>query len=301
VVVEFDLDADTEEAEADLQSALDGIELPSQAGEPEVRSQSASEFPILSLSLAASDRDLADLTEYAEEEVVPSIEEVEGVASVDLIGGAEKRVEVELDPDKLKDKGLSTDAVVGAVGGAKVDVPVGSVPVDGLETPVRATSEVGAPKALEDLPVGVAGGATGAPTGATPGATAGAPAGAPGAPPQGAGAGAAAAGAPPSGAPPGVSVPPSGASAPSDVPSGGAPEPVLLGEVGEVREIGSDLAGIARTGGEPSLGLNVVKETDANTVEVAAEVEQVLEDARDEIGAEQVVVVANSRTTSRSR
>ena len=97
VVVEFDLDADTEEAEADLQSALDGIGLPSQAGEPEVRSQSASEFPILSLSLAASDRDLADLTEYAEDEVVPSIEEVEGVASVDLIGGAEKRVEVELD------------------------------------------------------------------------------------------------------------------------------------------------------------------------------------------------------------
>ncbi len=166
VLVEFDLDADTEEAEADLQSALDGVELPSQAGEPEVRSQSASEFPILALSLAAKDRDLADLTEYAEDEVVPSIEEVEGVASVDLIGGAEKRVEVELDPDKLKDKGLSTDAVVGAVSGAKVDVPVGSVPVDGLETPIRATSEVGGAEALEDLPVGVAGGTTGAPSGA---------------------------------------------------------------------------------------------------------------------------------------
>ncbi len=138
VVVEFDLEADTEEAEADLQAALDGVELPEQAGEPEVRSQSASEFPILTLSLAAKDQDLADLTDYAEDEVVPSIEEVEGVASVDLIGGAEKRVEVELDPDKLKDEGLSTDAVVGAVSGAKVDVPVGSVPVEGLETPVRA-------------------------------------------------------------------------------------------------------------------------------------------------------------------
>ncbi|MDQ4129339.1 MAG: efflux RND transporter permease subunit, partial [Actinomycetota bacterium] len=166
VVVEFDLDADTEEAEADLQAALDGVELPSQAGEPEVRSQSASEFPILTLSLAAKDQDLADLTEYAEDEVVPSIEEVEGVASVDLIGGAEERVEVELDPDKLKDKGLSTDAVVGAVSGAKVDVPVGSVPVEGLETPVRATSEIGDAEALEDLPVGVADGATGAPPGA---------------------------------------------------------------------------------------------------------------------------------------
>ncbi len=40
--------------------------------------------------------------------------------------------------------------------------------------------------------------------------------------------------------------------------------------------------------------MNIVKETDANTVEVAAEVEKVLEDVRDEIGDEQVVVVANS-------
>src|SRR5215210_6190115 len=87
VVVEFDLDADTEEAEADLQAALEGIELPEQAGEPEVKSQSSSQFPILTLSLAA--RDLADLTKYAEDEVVPSIEEVDGVASVYVIGGAD--------------------------------------------------------------------------------------------------------------------------------------------------------------------------------------------------------------------
>jgi HAE1 family hydrophobic/amphiphilic exporter-1 len=40
--------------------------------------------------------------------------------------------------------------------------------------------------------------------------------------------------------------------------------------------------------------LNVVKETDANTVEVAADVEKVLDDVRDEIGRDQVVVVLNS-------
>ena len=291
VVVEFDLDADTEQAEADLQSALDGLELPSQAGEPEVRSQSASEFPILTLSLAAKNQDLVELTEYTEDKVVPSVEEVEGVASVDLIGGAEKRVEVELNPDKLKYKGLSTDAVVGAVSGSKVDVPVGSVPFDGLETPVRATSEVGDAEALEDLPVGIVGGATDAPSGVTA------------APSQGAAAGAAPAGAAPTASPSGLTAPPAGTSAaPTGVPSGawgsstaaGAPEPVLLGDVGEVREIGSALSGISRTGGEPSLGLNVVKETDANTVEVAAEVEKVLQDVSDEIGEDQVVVVANA-------
>src|SRR5215204_6584019 len=294
VVVEFDLDADTEEAESDLQAALDGIQLPSQAGDPEVKSQSASQFPILSLSLAAGDQDLADLTRYAEDEVVSSIEEVDGVASVDLIGGAEKRIQVDLDPDKVKEKGLSIDAVVGALSGAEVDAPVGSVTVNGRETPVSTTSELGGISALEDLPVGVDGGDTG-------GAPSTAPADIPGAALP-------SAAAPPGGAPAGAAAPPTRAAAPptraAAPPAGravgtmGSPaaEPVLLGDVAQVREVGSGLSGISRTNGEPSLGLNVIKETDANTVEVAQEVERVLDDVRDEIGRDQVVVVANSAT-----
>jgi len=280
VVVEFDLDADTEEAESDLQAALDGIQLPAQAGDPEVKSQSASEFPILSLSLAAEDGDLADLTKYAEDEVVSSIEEVDGVASVEVIGGAEKRIEVDLDPDELKEKGLSTDAVVGAISGVEVDAPVGSVFVNGRETPVSTTSELGGIGALEDLPVGVAGGDTGAAPSAAD-------------VPQGTLQGGAA---PPGGAPGGASASPAGTAVGAAGSSAAEPEPVLLGDVAEVREAGSDLEGISRTNGEPSLGLNVIKETDANTVEVAAEVERVLDDVRDEIGRDQVVVVANSAT-----
>jgi HAE1 family hydrophobic/amphiphilic exporter-1 len=283
VVVEFDLDADTEEAESDLQAALDGIQLPSQAGDPEVESQSASQFPILSLSLAAEDQDLSDLTSYAEDEVVSSIEEVEGVASVDLIGGAEKRIQVDLDPDKIKEKGLSTDAVVGALSGAEVDAPVGSVSVNGRETPVSTTSELGGISALEDLPVGVAGGDTGgAPAAAVPDASLPDAA----APPVGA----------PSGAPTSASAPPAGGEMGTTGSPAVAAEPVLLGDVAEVREVGSGLSGISRTNGEPSLGLNVIKETDANTVEVAEEVEGVLDDVREEIGSDQVVVVANAAT-----
>ena len=296
VVVEFGLDADTEEAESDLQAALDGIQLPSQAGDPEVKSQSASQFPILSLSLAAEDQDLADLTSYAEDEVVSSIEEIDGVASVDVIGGAEKRVRVDLDPDKVKEKGLSTDAVVGALSGAEVDAPVGSVNVNGREIPVSTTSELGGISALEDLPVGMAGGgppaaAAGVPDAALPSASA-PPGGAPAGAPTGAPAGTSAT---PSGAPAGASALPAG-SASGTMGSPAPAEPVLLGDVAEVREVGSGLSGISRTNGEPSLGLNVIKETDANTVEVAEEVEGVLDDVRNRIGRDQVVIVANAAT-----
>ena len=203
------------------------------------------------------------------------------MASVDVIGGAEKRVRVDLDPDKVKEKGLSTDAVVGALSGAEVDAPVGSVTVNGRETPVNTTSELGGISALEDLPVGVpSAAAAGNPDAVSPSASA---------PPGGASAAASA-------APTGASAPPAGSAVGTTGSPVAAAEPVLLGDVAEVREVGSGLSGISRTNGEPSLGLNVIKETDANTVEVAEEVEGVLDDVRNRIGRDQVVIVANAAT-----
>ena len=271
VLIEFALDTDTEEAEAELGNALDGITLPQQAQEPEVRAQSASEFPIMNVSLSAESGELTSLTDYARDEAVPLIEDVEGVASANLVGGAERQIEVELDPKALGENGLSADAVVGAISGAAgVNTPVGEVKLDGLATPVRTTSDLAGSGALAELPVGVAGGAAaGAPTGAVPGGVAGGAA---------------------------ESAPPVAASAPT--PAGGAasaaPEPPLLGDVAEVREVSSDIAGVSRTNDEPSLGINVTKEPDANTVEVAEGVEKALREVRDDLGEDRVLVLFNS-------
>ena len=281
LVVEFSLDTDTKEAEAEINNSLDAVALPEQAEEPEVRSQSASEFPVMSVSLSAKNGNLTELTDYARNEAVPLIEDAEGVARADLVGGAERQIEVVLDPAKLKENDISADAVVGVISAsAGVNTPVGEVKIDGLSTPVRATSELADAEALKKLPVGTAGGAA-----ASAGATARAPTGAaPGAVP----AGGAPAGGILAGMPDGAGVPPVGTQ------NGGAPEPVLLGDVAEVREVGADIAGISRTNGEPSLSLNITKESDANTVEVAAGVEAALEEVRDDLGEDEVLVVFNS-------
>jgi hydrophobic/amphiphilic exporter-1 (mainly G- bacteria), HAE1 family len=69
---------------------------------------------------------------------------------------------------------------------------------------------------------------------------------------------------------------------------------VLLGDVAEVREVEADISGISRTNGEPSLSLNITKEPDANTVEVADGVGAALEEVRDDLGKDEVLVVFNS-------
>jgi HAE1 family hydrophobic/amphiphilic exporter-1 len=270
ILIEFSLDTDTEEAEAELGNALDGIALPQQAEEPEVQTQTASEFPIMNVSLSADDGELAGLTDYARDEAVPLIEDVEGVASADLVGGAERQLEVELDPQALTENGLSADAVVGAINGAAgVNTPVGEVKIDGLATPVRTSSNLADADALAELPVGVSGGT---PAGVVPG---GVP-------------GAAAASAPPVGVV-AAGAPPAGVGAAS-----AAPEPLLVGDVAEAREVSSGVSGVSRTNGEPSLGINVTKEPDANTVEVADGVEEALAQVRDDLGRGRVLVLFNS-------
>ena len=272
LVVEFGLDVDTEEAERDISSNLSGLSLPEQSGTPEINRQSASEFPILNVSLSAEDGNLARVTEYASDEAIPRIEDVEGVASAELVGGSERQIEIQLDPDKLEETGIAAEAVVGVISGSNVNAPVGEARIGDLSTPIRATSELTTVEELRDLPVGASSG-----NGATP---SGVPSGATGAP----------SGIPPGGSATG-SAPPVGASAAA---SAEAPEPVLLGDVAEVRETSSDISGISRTNGEPSLGLNVTKEPEANTVEVADGVTRALQKVRDDLGEDEVVVVFNS-------
>ena len=272
IIAEFGLDADTEEAEAELQSAIENVRLPDQAAEPEVRRQSASEFPIMNISLAAADGDLTALTSYTQDEVVPRLEEVDGIGRVDVVGGSEERVEVELDPAALEANGLPAAAVIGAIQGANANSPVGSVELEGLSTPVRVASEVGNVEALRNLPISTAS-AAGAAPGAAPGGARGAPDGAPG------------------GAPPGADLT-AGDGTPQYTVA--PPELVTLGEIAKVRIADANLSGIARTNGESSLGLNITKAPDANTVDVAAGVEQALEETREELGEEQVQTVFNS-------
>ncbi len=286
VLVEFGLDTDIDEAEDELRRVLDGVELPSQAAEPEINRQSASSFPIMNISLSSENGEsLSDLTEYAQDDVVPLLEEVDGTADVELIGGSEQEIQVSLDTQKLKDEGIPADAVIGAISGANVNAPVGDVRIDGLSTPVRAESQLTDVDSLKKLPIG-AGAAAAAPAGASAGATTGAPT---ESVPSG--------GAPTEGAPPaGAAGAPAPGAAPSEAQAGGGepPEPILLEDVAEVEEVESNIAGISRTNGEPSLGLNVTKESDANTVEVSDGVRAELGEVRDEIGAGQVSIIVDS-------
>jgi len=70
------------------------------------------------------------------------------------------------------------------------------------------------------------------------------------------------------------------------VASSEAASPVLLGDIGRVEMATDPFASISRTNGHPGLGITVVKETDANTVEVANNVQDKVSQIRERLPAD---------------
>ena len=60
------------------------------------------------------------------------------------------------------------------------------------------------------------------------------------------------------------------------VPLPVAPTPVTLGDLGVVDFAPDPAAGVSRTNGEPSVGISVVKTSEANTVDVSDAVEEAM-------------------------
>ncbi|MBR3166151.1 MAG: efflux RND transporter permease subunit [Lachnospiraceae bacterium] len=101
VMLEFEDDTNMDSAMVKLSSQLDMLELPEEAATPILLEISPDLLATMMVTMDVDGMDIYELTEFAEDTVVPYIERQDGVASVDISGGVEQRVEVSLNQDKI--------------------------------------------------------------------------------------------------------------------------------------------------------------------------------------------------------
>lgn len=82
-------------------------------------------FPIYGVALTSPSLDQEALRQIAELKVRPALSAIPGVAAVDVLGGAPRSFEVDIDPGKLVAAGISPDDVAAALGKANVVRGVG--------------------------------------------------------------------------------------------------------------------------------------------------------------------------------
>ncbi|WNQ10590.1 efflux RND transporter permease subunit [Paenibacillus aurantius] len=280
LTLEYNFGTDMDKAMNDIRQSVDAVKLPQGAQKPEISKISFNSFPVISVS-AAGGKDLEELTRVVEEEFKPALEGVPGVASVSIAGQYLKEVQLTFNKEKLQALGLSEETVKGIVQGSAVKVPLGIYELDKSDKAVVVDGRITTLDGLKNLAIpvipggagaggsaGAAGGAAGQGAGAagSAGAMPGA-AGAAGAVP-GQAAGPAAGGAAGQGA---AANPVAGAAAAGEPPAAGAAPQgiptVKLSELADIQLVGK-AESISRTNQKESVGLQIVKANDANTVEV---------------------------------
>jgi multidrug efflux pump len=126
-------------------------ELPSDAEEPSVMEFNLSEFPIMQVNISGP-YGLERLKEVAED-VQDRLEQIAALLEVNLSGGLEREVKVEVALPMLKYYGLSFNDVVEAIQGENVNIPGGVVDVGNQEYTLRVAGEFQAAEVVADVVV----------------------------------------------------------------------------------------------------------------------------------------------------
>ncbi|HYW12488.1 MAG TPA: efflux RND transporter permease subunit [Longimicrobium sp.] len=162
VVVEFELERDGDLASQDIRARIDGVrrDLPTDIEAPVVQKFDPSAQPILSLALSSSTLSVPELTTLADETIRRSFEAVSGVGQVQIAGGLEREIRVNLLPERMQAVGVSAQDVMGALQRQNLEVPAGRVERGTGEQLVRVTGRITDPAQFNDVIVATRGGMT---------------------------------------------------------------------------------------------------------------------------------------------
>ena len=142
VVLAFEIGVDVDIAAQDVREKLDTVlqDLPTDSERPIIQKVNLNESPVVNIFLSG-DLPVEDLYDYADNEIADRFATVRGIATVDVIGGNEREVWVELDRDRLVAAGLTGQDVVAALRGGVLSLPGGRLRDGGSEYSVRFDAE----------------------------------------------------------------------------------------------------------------------------------------------------------------
>ncbi len=258
VVAQFTYGTDVKATTAAIAQNVAALALPQNVA-PKVSSLDINASPVIIASISGSGpAGETSAARVAAAEVVPDLQGLDGVASVDLAGGLTSRLVVTLDPAKMAAAGVSIDQVEGVLTANNLTLPAGQLSSGGTQIPVSTSSSFTTVGQISGLVVGqlranpvAAAGSTSGTVSAfvsrelvavdgilrlLSGATAGA----------------------------GTTPAPVIAS-----PAPAAPTLIHIADIGSVAIAQVATTGYARTNGESSLTITVSKNANANTVDVA--------------------------------
>ncbi|MBN2372812.1 efflux RND transporter permease subunit [bacterium] len=160
VRVTFTWGTDLDVAANDIRDRLDRVipRLPDEAERPSLRKFDLAGFPVLILG-ASSNLDPIQMRKIIDNQVKYRIERIPGVASLDIFGGLNREIHVNLNLDRIKSMGLSLDQILDRIRVENINVPAGILERGNLQVLVRTPGEFTSLDELRDTVISVREGA----------------------------------------------------------------------------------------------------------------------------------------------
>lgn len=158
VIIQYDYGKDIDEAYDDLKKKMDVLEsqLPDDCESPMVVELNLDDMA--SIYLSVNHKTEPNLYNYVNNKVVPELEKITTVADVDLSGGQEEYIKVELIPEKLQQYHLNMNAIAQTIGSTNFTYPAGDTIVGGQQLAVSAGMEYDTMELLKQIPISLGNG-----------------------------------------------------------------------------------------------------------------------------------------------
>ncbi len=161
VGIELRLEVDPQAATAEVREKVAAIRgsLPGDIEDPMIQRFDVAALPIMTFAVGSSQP--SDVTRrQVEDDLKPLLEQIDGVASVQVNGGEVREIQVNLDPRRLEALNLPLSEVAARLAAENLDVPGGQVKRDGRSISLRTKGEFESLDEIENVILRSDGGST---------------------------------------------------------------------------------------------------------------------------------------------
>ncbi|WEF23681.1 efflux RND transporter permease subunit [Paracoccus sp. S3-43] len=162
IVVEFELETDSDRAVNDVKDAVSNVrqQMPESISEPLVQRLDVTGMPILTYAVSDPTQSIESLSKFVDDVIGRDLSTVDGVGKTARIGGAAREIKVELDPDRLLAHGLTAADVSNQLRARNIDLGGGRGDLAGREYSIRTLGAAGSVDQLAAAPISIAEGRT---------------------------------------------------------------------------------------------------------------------------------------------
>ncbi len=149
VALIFEEGTDMDKKKVEVESELSDIAFAQGIEKPKVMTFSTSEIPLLQLSVSGPFSTF-ELTHYADL-IGEELEQIPGIESVNLYGGLEREIHVNLDQARLMEYGLTAGDIQTAISVLNVAIPVGEATLSSQRVSIRIDEQVDSASEIGDI------------------------------------------------------------------------------------------------------------------------------------------------------